>query len=564
MPGSNDASTDILVIGGGSAGCMAAIRAKEVAPDLKVTIFEKGNLSRSGSIAMGMDARNNVVVPGVTTEDDYVEAIRLVTQGVFDPAPHRVIARRSFSVLQRLESWGIEFQREPDGSYYVHQIHINAPFTVPMDAPDLKPTLAARTKQLGVKAIERTMAVALLADDQGVCGAIGLHVRTGDLVVCLAKAVIMTNGGCARFGLPNSGYLFGTVDFPGNAGDGYAIGYRAGAQVTGMEYTVNASLVKDLGTPLLVPVQSMGGIMINSRGEQVQGTKGRAHSSTDVWQSNQANAPLLLRTCHLSEDQIGKIESVLFSTERSIQKRFYEQRGINLREQDIELGLTEHYLCGGHGLAGLAVNERAETTLPGLYAAGDCAGVAYQYLAGAFVLGEVAAEEAAQLVRRRSTPASSPDQVAAVEQVIEDAARSKPAAGVAVDEFEFKVRRIVNDYVVSPKNEWKLQNAIDWMHRFRKELAEVVKINDAHELARYFEIGHIIDSSELSATAAMTRQESRWGSKHYRTDYSERDDAHWLKQILLQPAADGTPRVEFRQVTCHQRRMAPIGVDHED
>ena len=80
---------------------MAAIRAKEVAPDLKVTLFEKGTVRHSGCIAMGMDALNNVVVPGVTTPDDYVEAIRLVTEGIFDPAPHRTIGQRSFSVLQR-------------------------------------------------------------------------------------------------------------------------------------------------------------------------------------------------------------------------------------------------------------------------------------------------------------------------------------------------------------------------------------------------------------------------------------------------------------------------------
>lgn len=540
-------STDILIIGGGSAGCMAAIRAKEVAPDLKVTIFEKGTVRQSGCIAMGMDALNNVVVPGVTTPDDYVEAMRLVTEDIFDPAPHRVIGQRSFAVLQKLESWEIKFRHNSDGSYYVHQIHPNAPFTVPMDAPELKTVLATKVEESSVRAIDRTMALALLTDDDGACGAIGLHVRTGDLLVCLAKAVIITSGGCARFGLPNSGYLFGTVDFPGNAGDGYAIGYGAGAQVTGMEYTVNAAIVKDLNTPLLVPAQSMGAIIVNSRGEEVEGTKGRAHTSTDMWEDSRANAPLFIRTRHLPEDDIKQIERVLFSTERPVQKRFYEGRKTNMREQDIELGPTEHYLCGGHGMAGLAVNERAETTLPGLYAAGDSAGVAFQYLAGAFVLGEVAAEEASELARRRHAPALDEGQVAAVEQEIDEAACPK-RTGISLDEFEYKIRRIVNDYVVSPKNEWKLQNAIQWMHRFREELPKLVKVTDAHELTRYFETGYIIDSSELSATAALTRRESRWGPRHRRTDYPERDDKNWLKQILMQSAPDGTVKVECRPV----------------
>lgn len=542
-------STDILIIGGGSAGCMAAIRAKEVAPDLKVTLFEKGTVRHSGCIAMGMDALNNVVVPGVTTPDDYVEAMRLVTEGIFDPAPHRIIGQRSFSMLQRLEAWGIKFRTNADGSYYVHQIHPNAPFTVPMDAPDLKSILAGKVEELGVRTVDRTMAVALLTDDNGVCGAIGLHVHTGDLLVCLAKAVIITSGGCARFGLPNSGYLFGTVDFPGNAGDGYALGYQAGAHVTGMEYTVNAAIVKDLNTPLLVPAQSMGAIIVNSRGEEVKGTKDRAHTTTDMWENNSFNAPLFMRTRHLPEEKIKQIESVLFSTERPIQRRFYEGRGINMREQDVELGLTEHYLCGGHGMAGLVVNERAETTLPGLYAAGDSAGVAFQYLTGAFVLGEVAAEAASDLARARQSPALNEHQVTEVEHTIEQAVRPKETADLSFDEFEYKIRRIVNDYVVSPKNEWKLRNAIQWMHKFRQDLPHMLRATDPHYLARYFEIGCIIDSAELSATAALARTESRWGPRHRRTDYPESDDNNWLKQILMQRGPDGTIKVEYRPVS---------------
>jgi succinate dehydrogenase/fumarate reductase flavoprotein subunit len=415
-----------------------------------------------------------------------------------------------------------------------------------MDAPQLKSVLADKVEQAGTQIIDRTMAIALLTDDQGVCGAIALHVRTGELLVCLAKAVIITNGGCARFGLPNSGYLFGTVDFPGNTGDGYAMGYRAGAQVTGLEYTVSASIVKDLNTPLLVPAQSMGAIIVNSRGEEIEGTKNRAHTSTDMWENNRANAPLFVRTRHLPDEKIRQIESVLFSTERPVQKRFYEGRGINMREQDVELGPTEHYLCGGHGMAGLAINERAETSLPGLYAAGDAAGVAFQYLTGAFVLGEVAAEAASERVSAAHSPVLGESQVAQVERQIAEATRPKQGPQVSLDELEYKVRRIVNDYIVSPKNEWKLRNAIQWMHKFREELPALIQIGDPHDLARYFEVSYIIDSAELSATAALVRTESRWGPRHRRTDYPDRDDEKWLRQILLQPAPDGSIEVTFR------------------
>jgi len=128
-------TADILIIGGGSAGSMAAIRAKEIAPDLQVAIFEKGDLRRGGTIAMGMDAMNNVVVPGVTTEDEYLEAVSLMTERICDPDPHRVIARRGSAMLQKLECWGVKTAHRPDGSYVVNQKHPKGRLTVPIMLP---------------------------------------------------------------------------------------------------------------------------------------------------------------------------------------------------------------------------------------------------------------------------------------------------------------------------------------------------------------------------------------------------------------------------------------------
>lgn len=543
MAGTEHLTTDILIIGGGSAGSMAAIRAKELAPDLQVTIFEKGDLRRGGTIAMGMDALNNVVVPGVATEDDYLEAMNLMTEGIYDPEPQRVIARRSYPMLQKLEAWGIRFRRNPDGSLVVAHCHPNARFMVPMDAPDIKLVLAQHAEKREVRVLSQTMAVSLLVKDGHVCGAVGLRLRTGEVVVCAARAVILTAGGAARFGLPNSGYLFGTYDFPGNAGDGYVLGYRAGAALTGMECTTNSTLIKDLGIPLLSPAMALGAIVVDSRGEPVQkgkhGKGGGHHQWTAVWDANRAYAPLFLRVKHLPEERIRQIEDVLFTTERPAQKRFFEQRGIDFRQQDIELGPTEYWLCAGHGISGLVVDARARTTLEGLYAAGDVAAVAFQYLTGALVLGEVAAEEATAFARTRPILPPPADQVEAVERILGEAVAPKVAAEVTIHDFEYKVRRLINDYVVPPKNAWKLQNAIGWMHRLREDLRRIVRIGDAHEVGRYLEVGCIIDCAELSATASLTRTESRWGTKHYRSDYPERDDANWLRYVVLRRGPDG-------------------------
>jgi len=185
------------------------------------------------------------------------------------------------------------------------------------------------------------------------------------------------------------------------------------------------------------------------------------------------------------------------------------------------------------------VDARARTTLEGLYAAGDVAAVAFQYLTGALVLGEVAAEEATAFARTRPILPPPADQVEAVERILGEALAPKAAAEVTIHDFEYKVRRLINDYVVPPKNAWKLRNAIGWMRRLREDLKRIVRIGDAHEVARSLEVGCIIDCAELSATASLTRTESRWGTKHYRSDYPERDDAHWLRHVVLQRSPGG-------------------------
>jgi succinate dehydrogenase/fumarate reductase flavoprotein subunit len=154
-------------------------------------------------------------------------------------------------------------------------------------------------------------------------------------------------------------------------------------------------------------------------------------------------------------------------------------------------------------------------------------------------LGEVAAEEATAFARTRPILPPPADQVEAVERILREAVAPMAAAEVTLHDFAYKVRRLINDSVVPPNNAWKLQNAIGWMRRLREDLRRIVRIGDAHEVGRYLEVGSIIDCAELSATASLTRTESRWGTKHYRSDYPERDDANWLRYVVLRRGPDG-------------------------
>jgi succinate dehydrogenase/fumarate reductase flavoprotein subunit len=544
---------DILVIGGGSAGCMAANRALEINPRLKVAIFEKGDIKYSGSIARGMDALNIVAIPNFTTPELYVESSIAQCAGILDAPPSYAMARRSFDLLKKLEGWGVYFPQDENGNYRTLQYHPIGNFLTAMEEPDLKVIIAAKAQEKGSLVVNRTMGLRILMDGGRVAGAVGINVRTGELVVCQAGAVILASGGTARFGLPNSGYLYGTFDFPGNTGDGYVMGFQAGASLTGMEYVRRVNLIKDVNIPLLAITITRGGRMMDIFDEIVM-----EWSCHDQTKANQAFAagrgPLRIRVSHLPEAVIQEIESILFGTERPVQERFFKGRGVDFRKNDIELWPTEHQLCGGHGMSGLVVDEKAETSVPGLYAAGDVSCVAKGHLTGAFVFGEIAAEQAVRFVSSQPPPGLDTGQVEGVQKTVE----RRMAGGdkrIDVRDLEYKVRRLINDYVVSPKNAYKLNRWLEWAERFEREIEEEVAVANGHELSKVFEVEHIVKCATFSVKAALERKESRWGSAHLRTDYPERDDRAWLRHVDVRRGQDG----EAVTVTRPLVRTLPTG-----
>ena len=122
--------TDIVIVGGGPAGCMAAIEAKERNSSIDVVLLEKSHIRRSGSAGMGMDALNNVVIPGVSTPEEYVEAMTIWLEKILDQNLCYTLAKESFAVLKRLEEWGVEFPKDENGNYIVNQFHPKGRFTV--------------------------------------------------------------------------------------------------------------------------------------------------------------------------------------------------------------------------------------------------------------------------------------------------------------------------------------------------------------------------------------------------------------------------------------------------
>jgi succinate dehydrogenase/fumarate reductase flavoprotein subunit len=198
--------------------------------------------------------------------------------------------------------------------------------------------------------------------------------------------------------------------------------------------------------------------------------------------------------------------------------------------------ISEIGLCSGHSASGVWVNERGETTVPGLYAAGDMACVPHNYLLGALTYGKICAQNALDYLDR--TPAVEPlaaDVDAERERILAPLSRK---SGVAPHQYEYKVRRLVNDYLQPPKTGNRMTLGLEYFLRAKDELDEVTAASP-HELMRVMECHFIRDCAEMAARASLYRTESRWGLYHYRLDYPEMDDRRWFTHVNLKKGDDG-------------------------
>ncbi|MEV0108429.1 fumarate reductase/succinate dehydrogenase flavoprotein subunit [Nocardia sp. NPDC050799] len=535
---------DVLVIGGGTAGTMAALTAAEHGAN--VLLLEKAHVRHSGALAMGMDGVNNAVIPGKAEPEDYVAEITRANDGIVDQRTVYQTATRGFAMVQRLEKYGVKFEKDEYGEYAVRRVHRSGSYVLPMpEGKDVKKALyrvlRQRTMREKIRIENRLMPVRVLTDGGRAVGAAALNTRTGEFVTVGAKAVILATGPCGRLGLPASGYLYGTYENPTNAGDGYSMAYHAGAELSGIECFQINPLIKDYNGPACAYVANpFGGYQVNAQGERFV--------DSDYWSGqmiaevkreiDSARGPIYLKVSHLPDETLTALEDILHTTERPTRGTFHANRGHDYRTHDIEMHISEIGLCGGHSASGVWVDENARTTVPGLYAAGDLACVPHNYMIGAFVFGELAGAHAAATLTETAAPAELPaDQIATAHELVYRPLRHPD--GPPQPQVEYKLRRFVNDYVAPPKTAAKLSLAVETFERMRGDLAEM-GARTPHELMRAAEVSFIRDCAEMAARSSLTRTESRWGLYHERADLPERDDDTWRYHLNLRKAADGT------------------------
>jgi len=407
---------DIVVIGGGTAGPMAAIKAKERNRDLRVLLIDKANVKRSGAISMGMDGLNNAIIPGHSTPEQYTKEITIANDGIVNQAAVYAYATHSFETLSQLDRWGVKFEKDETGDYAVKKVHHMGAYVLPMpEGHDIKKVLYRQLKRARVSITNRVVCTRLLTDEEGaVNGLMGFDCRTADFHVIKAKAVILACGAAGRLGLPSSGYLMGTYENPTNAGDGYAMAYHAGAELANLECFQINPLIKDYNGPACAYVTGpLGGYTANNKGERF--IECDYWSGQMMWEFHQelesGNGPVFLKLDHLAEETIQNIEEILHSNERPSRGQFHANRGTDYRTQMVEMHISEIGFCSGHSASGVWVNEKAETSVKGLYSAGDMAAVPHNYMLGAFTYGWFAGTNAADFVAGREFSAVDAKQI---------------------------------------------------------------------------------------------------------------------------------------------------------
>ncbi|QWG19509.1 fumarate reductase/succinate dehydrogenase flavoprotein subunit [Bradyrhizobium sediminis] len=563
LDGLSEVSCDVLVIGGGTAGPMAALKAKLKNPKANVVLLEKANVKRSGAISMGMDGLNNAVIPGYATPEQYTKEITIANDGIVDQKAVYKYAERCYSIIEELDSFGIRFLKNENGDFAVKKVHHIGTYVLPMpNGETVKKALYRQLRRARILISNRYMATRLLTGNDGrIAGAIGVNTRTAEILVIKAKSVILCMGAAGRLGLPTSGYMFGTYENAANSGDGYAMAYHAGAALANLECFQINPLIKDYNGPACAYVAGpFGAYTANNEGARfIECDYWSGQMMLEFYNELQSGkGPVFLKLNHLHEDTISEIETTLHKVERPTRGLFHEGRGTDYREEPIEMHISEIGFCSGHSASGVFVDDFARTTIPGLYAAGDMASVPHNYMLGAFTNGSAAGEHAMEYAD--STDFAKFDAGDVERERERVMAPTKREDGIPPNQVEYKARRLVNDYLQPPKVTRKFELGQRRLAEVRDDMENRMIARNSHELLRALETQSIVDCADMAAHASLYRTESRWGLYHLRTDYPEKDNENWFCHTLLSKK-DGKMTSEKRAVEPY---IVPIADEEKD
>nr|WP_027871471.1 adenylyl-sulfate reductase subunit alpha [[Eubacterium] cellulosolvens] len=383
-------NTDILIIGGGTAGCYAACTLGENGK-YRVLIAEKANIRRSGCLAAGVNAINAYITEGRVPQD-YVDYCKKDAKGIVREDLLLSMSEHLNEVTARLEENGLVILRDEKGKYVTRGNR-----NIKINGENIKPILAKMAEgSENVSILNHVNITDLLVEDNRVYGAVGFDVNEEKACVILAKAVLVATGGAAGLYRPNNpGFSRHKMWYPPfNTGAGYAMGIEAGAEMTTLEMRFIALRCKDTIAPTGTIAQGVHAKQMNGDGEIYETKYGvatceRVYGTTE--ENRLGHGPCYLKTDEITKEQEDELYKAYLNMAPSQTLKWLEG-GQGPSEQNVEIEGTEPYIVGGHTASGYWVDNNRATTVRGLYAAGDVAGGAPQkYVTGALVEGKLAA-----------------------------------------------------------------------------------------------------------------------------------------------------------------------------
>jgi len=555
--------TDLLIIGGGTAGCYAAItaagaqNAPQEAAGLKILIVEKANIKRSGCLAAGVNALNAYITEGRTPKD-YVEYAKKDADGIVREDLLYSISEKFNEVTAHLEKLGLVILKDKDGKYVTRGNR-----NIKINGENIKPILADAVKKLpNVTVLNHVNIFDFSVHSNKIDGAFGFGIENDTFYAIEAGAVIIATGGAAGLYRPNNpGFSRHKMWYPPfNTGAGYAMGIRHGAEMTTFEMRFIALRCKDTIAPTGTLAQGVGAKQVNSLGE-VYETKYGISTSERVYgtvaENLEGRGPCYLRTEGITAEQEESLLKAYLNMAPSQTIRWLENQLPS--KANVEIEGTEPYIVGGHTASGYWVDTKRATTIQGLYAAGDVAGGCPQkYVTGALAEGEIAAKSAAEYIRLNGTITAkiSVAEIANHIAEIEKYLLNKKSAQTT-ENLEEAMQAVMDSYAGGIKTSYRYSE--NQLNQAKKEIEIIEKLTDNLSAANLQEVMYIYELKERltickSVIAHLAaRRETRWHSFAENLDYPEKDNTNFRKYVNSR-LENGEIKIILRELTAEGQK----------
>ena len=558
--GLNRLTTDVLIIGGGTAGCYAALTIRKKS-DASIIIAEKANIKRSGCLAAGVNAINAYIVEGRKPED-YVEYAKKDADDIVREDLLLTMSERLNEVTAKMEKLGLVILKDGNGRYVARGNR-----NIKINGENIKPILADAVNSLeNVTVINRLNITDYIVKDNTILGAVGFNIDTGEVYEIRAKKVLCATGGAAGLYKPNNpGFSRHKMWYPPfNTGAGFAMGINAGAEMTTFEMRFIALRCKDTIAPTGTIAQGVGAKQVNSLGEVYENRYGLTTSQRvygTVRENIEGRGPCYLRTEGISSEQDESLKKAYLNMAPSQTLKWIES-GKNPSEQNVEIEGTEPYIVGGHTASGYWVDTNRRTTINGLYAAGDVAGGCPQkYVTGAMAEGEIAAEDIVKELNRSDITENAFSQSTAdeyadkftderIKEYNEYLSREDKDTIFSTEELEEAMQKVMDTYAGGIGSHYQFNGKQLKLAKEKIEqietLSEKANAKDYHELMFVYELKERLTVCQVLIEHLKARKETRWHSFAENLDYPEKSD-EWLKYVNTRKV-DGRIEVKYRNL----------------